>query len=50
MRRQQACLKGVSGGSIHRDIELCDGDQVSDPVWELGIGDQERGNAALVQL
>ena len=43
-------LEGVSGGSIHRDVELRDGDQVPDPVWELGISNQERGNAAFVQL
>ena len=43
-------LEGVSGGSIYRDIKLSDGHEVADPVWELGIGDQEGGDVALVQL
>lgn len=47
---KQADLQCVSGGSIHRDIQLRDGDQVANSVRELGIGDQEGGDMALVQL
>lgn len=43
-------LEGVSGGSIYRDVKLGDGDKMADSVWELGIGDQEGGDVALVQL
>ena len=43
-------LKGVSGSSIYRDIQLGDGHEVADSVRELGVGDQEGGDVALVQL
>ena len=46
----EACLEGVSGCSINRDVELGDRDEVADPVRELGVGDQEGGDAAPVQL
>ena len=45
-----ADLEGIPSGSVHRDVELGDGQQVADTVRELGVGDQEGGDAALVQL
>ncbi len=42
-------LKGHLGSSIDADIELADRDKSGDFCWELGIGDEERGDAALVQ-
>ena len=45
-----ADLEGIPSGSVHRNVELGDGDQVADAVRELGVGDQEGGDAALMQL
>ena len=45
-----AYLEGIPSGSIYRNVELGDGHQVADAVRELGVGDQEGGDAALVQL
>ncbi len=45
-----ANLEGISSGSVYRNVELGDGHQVTNPVRELGVGDQEGGNAALMQL
>ena len=45
-----ADLEGISSSSVYRDVELGDGHQVADAVRELGVGDQEGGDAALVQF
>ena len=45
-----ADLEGISSSSIYRDVELGDGHQVADAVRELSVGDQEGGDAALVQF
>lgn len=48
--RTTADLERISSGSIYRNVQLGDGHQVADAVRELGVGDQEGGDAALVQL